>query len=493
MQGSFCRIRVMEPPLQIEQETAQVGPLELSGEQMRLLVDAAMQRIIPHIDSLANQPSAYAHRESELARSLIESLPEKGEQLDDLLDMLFERVIPESFNTAGPGYLAYIPGGGVLHAAVADLIASAVNRYVGVFVAAPGLSQLEANVIRWFCEIVGFGKGSVGFLTSGGSLANFSAVVTARRELLPENFLSGTIYASDQTHHSVMKAAVLAGFPEGNVRMIPSDDLFRIRLDALQDRIAADRSRGEVPFMLVGSAGTTNTGAVDELDKLADVAGQHGMWFHVDAAYGGFFMLTQRGREKLRGIERSHSVTLDPHKGLFMPYGSGSLLVRDGDALRRAHAIEADYLPRMQEEEDLVDFCQVSPELSRPFRGLAIWLPIKMHGVEPFRTNLDEKLDLTEWATEQLRQIEGIEIVAEPQLSIVAFRLLRPGAGRDELNRLNRQFIDRINARKRIYLTGTVLDELFTLRICVLSFRTHMDRMKEGLGDIKAAAAESLR
>ena len=492
MNGSFYRIRVMEQLSQIERSASKAGPLELSGEQMQLLVDAAMQRIIPHIDSLASQPSAYAHHKSELARSLIESLPEEGEPLDGLLDMLFERVIPESFNTAAPGYLAYIPGGGVLHAAVADLIASAVNRYVGVFVAAPGLSQLEANVIRWFCEIVGFGKGSVGFLTSGGSLANFSAVVTARRELLPENFLSGTIYASDQTHHSVMKAAVLAGFPEGNVRIIPSDDLFRIRLDALEDRIAADRSRGEAPFMLVGSAGTTNTGAVDELDKLADVAGQHDMWFHVDAAYGGFFMLTQRGQEKLKGIERAHSVTLDPHKGLFLPYGSGSLLVRDGDALRRAHAIQADYLPRMQEEEDLVDFCQISPELSRPFRGLAIWLPIKMHGIEPFRTNLDEKLDLTDWATERLREIEGIEIVAEPQLSIVAFRLSRPGAGRDELNRLNRLFIDRINAKKRIYLTGTVLDELFTLRICVLSFRTHIDRMKEGLADIKAAVAEIL-
>ncbi|MFQ5704521.1 MAG: pyridoxal phosphate-dependent decarboxylase family protein [Gemmatimonadales bacterium] len=481
----------MEQLTDIEKTVAQSFPLELSGDQMRQMVDAAMQRIITHIDTLAVQASADTDGAKELALSLVESMPERGKPLEELLDLLFDRVIPKSFNTAAPGYLAYIPGGGVPHAAVADLIANAVNRYVGVFVAAPGLAQLEANVIRWFCEMVGFGKGSAGFLTSGGSLANFSAVVTARRELLPENFLAGTIYASDQTHHSVMKAAVLAGFPEGNVRMIQSDDLFRIRTDVLEQHIVEDRARGKVPFLVVGSAGTTNTGAVDDLTELADVAERHRMWFHVDAAYGGFFMLTRRGHERLRGIDRADSVTLDPHKGLFLPYGSGSLLVRDGDALRRAHQIQADYLPRMQEDEQLVDFCQISPELSRPFRGLAVWLPIKMQGIEPFRANLDEKLDLTEWATEELRQIEGIEIAAEPQLSIVAFRLERPGAVRDDLNRLNRKFIDRINAKKRIYVTGTVLGGLFTIRICVLSFRTHIDRMREGLEDIRTAVAET--
>jgi aromatic-L-amino-acid decarboxylase len=451
-----------------------------------------MERVIPHIDTLPQQPAAAVEGGAALARSLVEPLPKEGAPLSEVLDLVFDRAVPKSFNTAGPGYLAYIPGGGILHSAVADLIADCVNRYVGVWLAAPGLAQLEANVVRWFCQIMGYGSDSLGFLTSGGSLASFSAVVAARRKYLPEDFLNGTIYASDQVHHSIQKAAMLAGFPTDNVRMIGSDGSFRMRCDDLSQEIEKDQAAGLAPFLIVGSAGTTNTGAVDDFETLANLAERYGMWLHVDAAYGGFFMLTDRGRALMRGIERADSIVLDPHKGLFLPYGTGSLLVRDGVALRRAHTVFADYMPAMQEEEDLVDFCQVSPELSRPFRGLAIWLPIKLLGIEPFSRNLDEKLDLTIWATQELKTIHGVQIVAEPQLSIVAFRLSAPGLDDDALNRLNHDFLARVNARKRVYLTGTTLSGLFTVRICVLSFRTHMDRMEDGLADIRAAAKEAL-
>lgn len=466
--------------------------LELSSQQMRQLVQAATDRIVAHIESLPRQPSANTEGGAEVAHSLREPLPQNGESYEELLDLLFEKVIPKSFNTAGPGYLAYIPGGGLFHSAVADLIADATNRYVGVFAAAPGLAQIEANVVRWFCDMVGYPASAGGILTSGGSLSNFSALVTARRERLPENFLSGTIYASDQTHHSVQKAAMLAGFPPGNVREIPSNEEFRMRVDELSRLIAADRSAGITPFLLVGNAGTTNTGAVDDLNALADLAQRERLWLHVDAAYGGFFLLTERGRARMAGIERADSIVLDPHKSLFLPYGTGSLLVRDGEALKRAHALSADYMPSMQEDPDLVDFNLVSPELSRDWRGLRVWLPIKMHGIEPFRRNLAEKLDLAEWATRELRQTPGIEILAEPQLSIVAFRLRRAGLDEQSLNSLNRELMDRINKKKRVYLTGTMLRDRFAIRICVLSFRTHLDRMKEGIEDIRAAV-ESLK
>ncbi len=461
--------------------------LELTGEEFRAAVDAAMTRIVSHIDSLHDQPSAYTSGGAELARSLVEPLPEHGVSLEETLDLIFDRALSKSFNTAGPGYMAYIPGGGVPHTAVAELISTAINRYVGVWIAAPGMAQLETNVVRWFCDMMGYGKGSTGILTSGGSLANFTAIVAARRSLLPEDFLSGTIYTSDQVHHSITKAAVLAGFPANRVRSISSDSSFRIKGDELEAAIAADRTAGFSPFLIVGNAGTTNTGAVDDLVALADLAAENEMWLHVDGAYGGFFMLTERGRNVMRGIERSDSVTLDPHKGLFLPYGTGSLLVRDAGTLKRAHSVFADYMPPMQEEDDLVDFCQVSPELSRAFRGLRVWLPIKVNGVGPFRRNLDEKLDLAAWATQQLKEIDGIEIVAEPQLSLLAFRLVRPDLDQDALNRLNLDFLDRINEPGRVFLTGTTLGGKFTLRICVLSFRTHMDRMEAALDDIRAA------
>jgi aromatic-L-amino-acid decarboxylase len=445
---------------------------------MRRLADEAMRRITKHIESLPQQPSWNVEGAAEYARTLIEPLPQRGVAYETLLDQLFDDYVPRSFNAAGPGYLAYIPGGGIFHAAIADLIADAVNRYVGVFAAAPALAQLEANVIRWFCEIVGYGRGAGGILTTGGSLANFTAIVAARKALLPENFFKGTLYCCDQVHHSFQKAANLAGFPYANIREIPSDEEFRLRIDALEEAITRDRRNGCTPFLVVGSAGTTNTGAVDDLAAIARVAKKNQMWFHVDGAYGAFFMLTERGRNVMRGIEQADSIVLDPHKTFFLPYGTGGLIVKDAQTLRRAHSLHADYLPQMQQDEELVDFCEISPELSRDFRGLRVWLPIKMFGIDVFRRQLDEKLDLTLWATEELRKIEGIEIVAEPQLSVVAFR-------HRSTDDVNRDLLNRINARKRVMLTPTTVDGKFVIRICVVSFRTHQDRMQMAIDDIR--------
>lgn len=465
--------------------------LELSGEEMRRLVEQAMERIVPFVESLPSQPSYRTEQGVELALSMIdEPLPERPTPFSELLDLLFERLIPATFNTAGPGYLAYIPGGGLFQTAVADLIADAVNRYVGVFAAAPGLAQLEANVIRWFCRIVGYPPEARGVLTSGGSLANFGAVVTARRTCLPEDFLRGVVYASDQIHHSAVKACLLAGIPRNNVRLVASDSRFRINLDDLKREIDEDRRNGLVPFLVMASAGTTNTGAVDPLEELSELCRGDDLWLHVDGAYGAFFMLTEAGRSRLRGLERADSITLDPHKGLFLPYGTGSLLVRNGKALARAHSVHGSYMPPMQEDERLVDFCEISPELSRSFRGLRVWLPFKLHGIKPFRHNLEEKLKLTDWAAERLRRIPEIEIIAEPQLSVVAFRWRPEGLPEDRLNRLNQRLMESVNGRKRVYLTHTWLDGRFVIRICVLSFRTHLDRMKACLQDITASMEE---
>jgi aromatic-L-amino-acid decarboxylase len=465
-------------------------PLEPSAEQMRAMLAETTERIIEHIESLPDQPASYYTDGKTEALAQVESLPSAGTDFSELLDLIFDEAVPSSFNTAGPGYFGYIPGGGLFPSAVADLIANAVNRYVGVWVAAPALVQLELNVVRWFCEIVGYGPGSGGILTSGGSLSNLTALVTARRERLPEDFRSGTMYTSDQTHHSVRKSAVLAGFPEMSVREIATNEYQEMKIDALEAQIAEDRAAGLTPFLIVGSAGTTNTGAVDPFVDIADVAEREGMWLHVDGAYGGFFAMTKRGKEAMRGIERADSVTLDPHKGLFLPYGTGCLLVRDEESLRRAHATSADYMPVMQHDANFVDFCDLSPELSRDFRGLRAWLPIKMFGIDAFRDALDEKLDLARWATDQLRTIPDCVIVSEPRLSLVGFRLEPDGLSDTALDELNRDLIERVNARRNVYMTGTMVDGRFALRICVLSVRTHMDRMALCLDDIRAAIAE---
>ena len=222
-----------------------VSELELKPDAMRAFLAEAARRVIDHVESLGEQPAQQIDDGVELARKLAaEPLPSTPRSFEDLLEELFEQIIPVSLNTAGPGYLAYIPGGGLVHAAVADLIAGAVNRYVGIWLPAPGLVQLESNVVRWFTEILGMPQGSGGFLTTGGSLANLSAVVAARVDRLPEDFAGGRMYVSDQVHHSVTRAARIAGFPEASVRTVPSDSDFRIRIDALETMIEEDRQAG---------------------------------------------------------------------------------------------------------------------------------------------------------------------------------------------------------------------------------------------------------
>ena len=467
-----------------------MSDLELGGEELLRMIDEAARRIVDHIAALPSMKSDLRDPTA-FAKSLKEPMPESGAPYERLLDHLFDVVIPRSFLTAGPGYLAYIPGGGLPASAIADLIADGTNRYVGVFAAAPGLARIESNVVDWFCGIVGYGAGSGGILTTGGSLSNLSAIVAARRERLPEDFLHGTIYASDQTHHSVQKAALLAGFPEANVREIETDAEYRIRVEALERAVARDRAAGWSPFLVVGNAGTTNTGAVDDLSAIAEVAARERLWYHVDAAYGGFFAMTERGRRRLAGIERSDSAALDPHKALFLPYGNGALLVRDRETLRRSHALSADYLPAMQEDPELADFTLLSPELSRDWRGLRVWLPLKLHGAAAFRRALDEKLDLAEWAAAELDRMPDVEMLARPQLSTLAFRVVRKGLGDEATNALNQRIMAGVNARGRVHLTGTKLRGRFAIRISVLSFRTHLDRMREGLEDLRAAIAEA--
>lgn len=470
-------------------------PLELSSEDMRAMVRQAMDRIVAHVESLPEQPMHRTRGGKKLARSLREPLPEGGASFESLLSLLFNRVIPASLNTASPGYLAYVPGGGIFHSAVADLVTDATNRYVGVWLAAPALVQLEANVVRWFCTMLGLPEGSGGVLTTGGSMANLIAVVTARRERLPKDFLRGVLYASSEAHHSVQKAALIAGFPPENVREIVVDDRFRLSLPALENAVRDDRARGLEPFLVVASAGTTGTGAIDDLPAVAAVAKREALWLHVDAAYGGFFALTERGRAALRGIEQADSVTLDPHKGMFLPYGTGCVLVRDQQALRRTHAVSGSYMPRMQTDDDLVDFCDLSPELSRDARGLRVWLPLKMHGASAFRDALDEKIDLARYAADALRTFPNVEIVAEPELSLLAFRVAPPGLDGQDLDAFNRRLVQHVNAKQRVLLTGVVLrgtdtgrfEGRFAIRICILSFRTHRDRIDACLEDLRAS------
>ena len=464
---------------------------------MRAMADLVVGRCIEHIASLEHQPVCGDVDAADLCRSMRETAPENGVALEPLLDDLFDKWIPRSFTAPHPGYLAYIPGGGLYPAALADFIADAVNRYTGVWQAAPALVQLEANALDWLRHWMGFPPEARGLFTTGGSMATFNAIVCARERHLGAEIRRGVLYTSDQAHHSVLKSAKLAGVMPDRVRAIASDDRFRLRVDLLEEAIAADRRAGLTPFAVVSSAGTTNTGAVDPLDAVADVSAREGMWHHIDGAYGAFFYLSDDLRGTLRGLPRADSLTLDPHKGMFLPYGTGALIVRDGAALRAAHEATADYLPAMPHPEDFYDPSQHGPELSRGFPGLRVWLSMKLFGASAFREAIAEKRALTLDACRRVAALPGIVIDAEPELSLFAFHLTWPGASRADEDAATHALMDQTTARGRVMVTGCTAHGRALGRVCVLSFRTHqrqIDALVEDMAaSIHAILPESVR
>lgn len=465
-------------------QSAQHGlPLDPLPGDMRGMAEVVTEYLVQFFCSLAERPVNGLPAKREAARRLRATPSEQGRDFASLFGEVRE-AIEHSYEYCSPGYLAYIPGGGLFTSALADFLAQGVNRYVGVSALSPAMVQIEENVLRWMASLFDFPAGARGILTTGGSLANFSAVATARHARLGEDFEDGTFYTTDQVHACVTKSARLAGLPHRAARMVPTDREWRMDVGALRDMVRADRAAGRRPFLVVASAGTTNTGAVDPLAGIGQVAVEEGLWLHVDAAYGGFFQLTARGRQRLAGIERADSITLDPHKGLFLPYGLGALLVRDGRALRAAHHEAADYLQDLGVAEELPHYNEYSPELSRDARGLRVWMPLVLHGVAAFRAALDEKLDLTDVLDAALREDARLELPWRPQLTVVPFRL----AGGDD--DANRRFLERINAARRIFCSSTLLDGRFTLRACLVVHRTHRDLIDAAIEIIRAAARE---
>jgi aromatic-L-amino-acid decarboxylase len=460
-------------------------PLEPDEAQMRALAGRALDFVVEFIDALPDAPHADLDGLDEALARIRSGAPETATGFDDLLDQVALGA-QKAFNPAGPGYMAFIPGGGLFAAAVADFVSLSVNRFVNLWNPAPVFAAMEADVIRWLCGMFAYPARARGILTSGGSISNLSAIVTARTTKLGEDFADGSVYVTEQTHASVAKAAAIAGLPLRALRRVPVSQELRMVPEALQHLIKEDRDAGRKPFLVVASAGTTNTGAVDPLATIADICESEDLWLHADAAYGGFFALTERGRTRLAGIDRADSITLDPHKTLFLPYGTGALLVRDGEQLRQAHRAKGDYLQDLASEGDIPNFTDYSPELSRDFRGLRVWLPLKLYGIEAFRAALDEKLDLTDVLYEALKNEPGFDVPWKPELTVVPFRYV-PKAGDGDA--FNRRLLERINASKRIFLSSTSLEGEFWLRACIVSHRTHRDRVDEAIEIIKSAAS----
>jgi len=449
------------------------APLEPGVGERRRLRSAAVASSERFLRGIGSLPG-YQETDDRGAGLLQAPIGPDGLSIDAVIALLEREVVRPGGQPASPGHLAYIPGGGLYHSAIGDFLASVTNKYAGVFFTGPGPVRMENLLVRWVADLVGYPAQAAGHIASGGSLANLSAIATARdaHNLPSADYPRAVVYLTSQAHHCLDKALRLVGLAEAQVRHVAIDERFRMRPDALAHAIAEDRQKGLRPWLIVAAAGTTDTGAVDPLDAIAQIAARERCWFHVDAAYGGFFLLTKHGRNALRGIERSDSVVLDPHKSLFLPYGCGVLVVRDARALAATHSYTGHYMQDALREPGEVSPSDVSPELSKPFRALRMWLPLVLLGTRPFEAALDEKLLLARYFYAEIAKL-GFELGPPPELSVVTFRWAPPGVGLDETNQINQRIVDALRRDGRIFLSSTLLDGRFTQRLVALAFRTH--------------------
>ena len=465
-------------------------PLEPNAGERTLLLEKVTQYTNAFLESI-NQVPAYRATADEGIGLYDSPISEEPIDIDLTLELIRQNVDHPGVNVGSGGYLCFIPGSGLYHSALGDYIAAVTNRYAGVYFASPGAVRMERMLLRWIADFIGYPDSAAGDLTPGGSIANLSGIVTARDafDLEAKDFERSVVYITKQAHHSIEKALRIAGLKECIKRFVPLDENYRMKVDALERAILNDKKSGLNPWLIVAAAGTVDTGAVDPLGAIADIAQGHQLWLHVDGAYGGAFALCEMGKKILAGIERSDSMIIDPHKGLFLPFGTGAVLVKNGEKLRQAHFYEANY---MQDTEilassDEISPAELSPELSRHFRGLRLWLPLKLIGVAPFRAALEEKLLLARYFYEKMKSIAGFELGPYPDPSIVTYRYIPK---RGDVNQFNQRLNQAVQKDGRIFLSSTMIHGKFTLRLAVLGFRTHLDRIDQAIEILQEKVGE---
>jgi glutamate/tyrosine decarboxylase-like PLP-dependent enzyme len=464
--------------------TTTPSPLDLDHATMQRLGRQVSDAVALHLSSLRTQRVLTNGLPAATRRRVRELPPEEPIAFDDLLRELRDDIFPYAVREPHPRFMAYVPGCPTFPAVLGDWLATGYNFFAGVWPVAEGPNAIELAVLEWFREWIGMPAGSGGLLTNGGSGATLTAIIAARHAAVgedPTRLPRLTLYASDQAHSAALRAGWIAGIPRPQVRVLPSDAEFRLRVEDVRHAIHADRAAGFIPLAVVASAGTTNTGAVDPLDELADLCGRESVWLHADAAYGGFAALTDRGRRTMSGLGRCDSVALDPHKWLFVPFECGSLLVREPERLRDAFHVLPDYLRDVAAGADAVNFADYGEQLTRQSRALKVWLGVRYFGVRAIRAEIDRAMDLAAHAERVIRAQPLLEVLAPAQLGVVCFRA-HP-SGLDDAAALD-AFNERINAAVsaggRFLISSTRLRGSFSLRICVLSFRTTQEDV-EGL------------
>ena len=476
--------------------------LDISQAELHELSSQVTQLVTAYFSEISSLPVFPETWSGKTGGEVGTNPPLAGESLDQILDDC-RAIIANSRHNGHPRFFGYVASPANAPGVFADLLASALNANVTSWRSGPAATEIERTVIGWLASLIGYGtanRPAHGLLTSGGSMANLTALLMGHRaKAAPDTASTGlwnsrapmTIYASDQIHISIPKAADTLGIGRAQVRLIASDDRFRMNAGSLRETIAADLKSGLKPFCVVASAGTVNTGAVDPLNEIADVANEFDLWFHIDGAYGALAALDETKRPLFRGLERADSISLDPHKWLYVPIDSGCLLFRDEARARAAFSFDgADYIKVHEENEaEAFAFWNYGPELSRRFRALKIWLTLRYYGVQRIANAISEDNALAAYLGEQIEAATDFELLAAPELSICCFRYVpHHAAANAELDQLNTDIMNAVQRGGRAYLSSATIRGKFALRACITNFRTTRADIDKTLDIIRDAA-----
>lgn len=461
--------------------------LWLPDETMRALGERVVEHLVRRWSGMATMriPSTPS-REAVRAR-LTEPMPRTGRPPSEVFERAAREVLADAAPTGHPRFFGFIPSPSNQVAVLAEALTVGFNPFAGNFVEAPGPHELERVTVGWLRDACGFGEGAAGLFVSGGSMANLTALCVAREvKLGGEPKKSARIYVSDQAHGSIAKGLRVLGFRRDCVVPVPTDDHFRMNAQVLDDLIRADRVAGKLPFAVVATAGTTNTGAIDPLEAIAAVCRRRSLWMHVDGAYGAAARLSDRQRDALRGLPLADSMSLDPHKWLFVPYECGLVLVSEGAALARTFAQAADYMDDVGSDEP--DLSDQGVQLTRYLRAMKVWATFQVFGADAIAAAIDRGAAQAERAAERLRAMAGWELACDPSLAIVAFRYAPRGMPDEEADALNFALVPRLVATGEAMVTSTKLRGRRFLRMCTISPRTTDDDVDRTLDRLDALA-----
>jgi aromatic-L-amino-acid decarboxylase len=477
-----------------------VPELDWSGSEARELGDAVVGLWAEMLDRLRELPAGQRRTVEEVRSGVLRPIPDEPMPRSELVDYLRTLMFDNATFTGHPGFVAYISGSGTVPGTAADLVMAAMNQNVGGWRLSPAGTEIEQHLLRWFGHRLGLPETAGGMITSGGAMAAFIGLKAARDamagwDIREAGVAAGppmTLYASAEVHDVNSRAADMLGLGASAVRLIPTDGRQRMRVDALAEAIAKDVREGCRPFAVVATAGTVGTGAIDPLPEIADLCDEHGLWLHVDGAYGGVAALTDALRPRFAGIERADSVVLDPHKWLYTPHSGGALVVRDFERLRDAFVLDPSYTHEDKEATGRgIDYYAYGPQFSRGFHALKVWVSLLAHGWEAYQRRIVHDCEVAAYLHRLAEAHPELETLGEQSLSIACFRYVPPGlpegpAREEHLNELNERLMIRLQQSDRVFPSNAVIDGRFAIRACIVNFRTEAE-------DMEALVEESVR